>query len=242
MIKRPDVSERNRKNKGIYKINIPKEYLEKEYLSNYKSMNQISKELNVSLKCIKRRFDDFNIPLRTRSESQKGILNHTFGKKMSDDFVIYNSKSHIQNCNVKNVCGFSLGYLVAIIEGEGYFSLIKKNNNKNSGFNFTPVIGVTNTDIDLLKFVQSVIGCGKIYTRPYSKTNPKIMGNYHLNGIKNIHNLTNQLIPYLFAKREKAKTLRNYCKFILDKHKMLDDKIKYQKQIYCFVEKTNKEE
>lgn len=237
MIQRLDVSERNKKNKGIYKINIPKEYLEKEYLNNYKSMNQISKELNVSLNCIRRRFNDYSIPLRTRSESQKGFLNHAFGKQMSEDLLIYNSKSNIKECNVKNIYGFSLGYLAAIIEGEGYFSLIKKTNRKGNGFDFSPIIGVTNTDLDLLNFVQSIIGCGKVYTRVYSKTNPKIMGNYCLRGIKNVHNLANQLMPYLFAKKEKAKKVRNYCQVILDKHKLLDDKLKNQKVIYEFIQK-----
>ena len=55
------------------KSNISKEFLIKEYIRNEKSVKQIAQELKCSETPIRNRLIDYHIPMRTKSQSQKGI-------------------------------------------------------------------------------------------------------------------------------------------------------------------------
>ena len=51
------------------KIHIEKEILEKLYIDEQKSMIQIHKELGIGLNTVKRLFNEYKIPKRSRTES-----------------------------------------------------------------------------------------------------------------------------------------------------------------------------
>lgn len=62
------------------KINISKNFLIKEYLKNKKSTVQIAKIRKCNSTTIYKYLKKYNIKIRTKSESKKGILNPMYGK------------------------------------------------------------------------------------------------------------------------------------------------------------------
>ena len=58
---------------GKIKYNVAKDFLEKEYSKNKKTPVQISKIIGCGHKTIRRNLLKYNIPIRTISESSKGI-------------------------------------------------------------------------------------------------------------------------------------------------------------------------
>lgn len=65
------------------KLNITKDFLYKEYIINKKSSRQIGKELECSHRTILNYLKKYNIPIRTISEANKGLIPFSKGKHLS---------------------------------------------------------------------------------------------------------------------------------------------------------------
>ena len=69
---------------------------------------------------------------------------------------------------VKTLLPLEVGYLAALIDGEGTITLSRRNLNKHRAL----VITVSSTELSILKYVQEIIGVGKIANKRITKANP----------------------------------------------------------------------
>ena len=107
--------------------------------------------------------------------------------------------------------------VAGIIMGEGGFYLEK--NRSRGSITLAPRINITNADLALLHFCQSVIG-GKIYQlkRKTPATYPirKKIFDLVVMGQKNILTAIEKIIPYLVTLDDEARLLAEFCKRRLD--------------------------
>jgi len=104
---------------------------------------------------------------------------------------------------------FEIGFIVGLIEGEGTFNLKLRKNRKHAQPRFT----ISNTDLRLLKYAQSIIG-GRIRKQRVSKRGT-ICYALEIAKIDAIYKTLEKLIPYLITKKKQAKVMYEYCKLRL---------------------------
>ncbi len=68
---------------------------------------------------------------------------------------------------VKTLSALEVGYLAALIDGEGTITLSRRNLNKHRAL----VITVSSTELSILKYVQEITGVGKITNKRITKAN-----------------------------------------------------------------------
>ena len=96
-------------------------------------------------------------------------------------------------------------YLAGIIDGEGWITIER-------GLYY--MIGVGNTSLELLEWIQNVVGAGTIRKN-------KIYGNqkqawtYKLSGALPVHDLLKQIRKYMIIKQEKADNAISFIKKLM---------------------------
>lgn len=119
-------------------------------------------------------------------------------------------RSHV---TIKIPCEqWKLGYLAALIDGEGSISLRQKKT-KDGGDSLVPGIVIANTSRELLEWVERNFG-GTIYPRTKKK---KEGGQYkdqfiwETSRARNLYLLLNELLPFLIVKKQKAMGALEIC-------------------------------
>lgn len=190
----------------------PKIFLENLFPRHtYESIRKKVRQLNLPPQWHRWRSEEEEIlknlyPEAKRKEVMKALPRRTWGAIRARA-----EKLEIKRCKVPywldyeksklvtgDITDFELGFIVGLFEGEGYVSLHhpKKGNRSPSAS-----IGISNTNIELLKKAQSIIGGGIYYNSNKGKKTC-----YHLTVQR--HNAVlfflERLLPHLIEKREKA--------------------------------------
>ena len=108
-------------------------------------------------------------------------------------------RNKISTTKKKRMNNFQKGFIVGILEGEGCISIVrKKHPTMSCGYQLTPVVSIVNTNLELLTYIQSIIG-GKIYSK--STKNPRHKPVHHLlfNRRDLIKDLLFELLPYFIG-------------------------------------------
>lgn len=100
------------------------------------------------------------------------------------------------------------GYVAATIDDEGTMSIHTGSRPFRQHF---PIVFVTNTAFNLLQHIRTLLQGGRV--KPHQKATPKRNASWRwwLSGYQNIKMLLEELLPYLFIKRELAKLIIEYC-------------------------------
>jgi hypothetical protein len=114
--------------------------------------------------------------------------------------------------NEGKLSDFNVGYLAGIIDGEGTIGIFKSNRSKHHHVE----ISVGNTDRGIIEYVQRIIG-GNIYEsrtkNPRHRSSSKPFFSVKLNGLRNVQNALEKILPYLKSKdkKRKAQLILKYC-------------------------------
>ena len=104
---------------------------------------------------------------------------------------------------------FELGFIIGLVEGEGSITLGRGICKNPQRFSLHPRFFITNTDMILLKKVQSIIG-GTIFKKEKrQKINHKSGFKLCIDG-KKVKTLLLKLEPYLISKRKQCQLLLEY--------------------------------
>lgn len=106
---------------------------------------------------------------------------------------------------------FDLGYISGFIDGEGYIGICKNRQSKvKRGFSYICVLSIGNTDLEVLKYIKEIFGCGYIIQEK-KYTNRSTIYRYRIysNSLRNI-------LPKL-----KLKIKQNDQKLVLEALKLI---------------------
>lgn len=99
-----------------------------------------------------------------------------------------------------------LGYLGGCIDGEGTFVIAKNRNRMN------PVLNVSNTKIEMPKWLQRITKIGRIYDDTYRKCEKhKTTYKWEVSTINHLRGLLPVIIPGLIIKRRQAEIMFEFC-------------------------------
>lgn len=94
---------------------------------------------------------------------------------------------------------------------EGLIGIYKTKRSKGYALQYTPRIGVDNTNEQLLKKFADLVGYGKIYRhRRYSST-WKDLWNWNVYNLKECKRFCEEVLPYLPAKQRQAELVLKFC-------------------------------
>ena len=105
-------------------------------------------------------------------------------------------------------------YIAGMIDTDGSFSVKKQVQNKGTHVRnprYLPVISIASTDSRALNYLRENCNLGKIYVPRNKATN---CGFHYVYGIYSKHEciaFINKILPYLRAKQEQARILRDFC-------------------------------
>lgn len=108
---------------------------------------------------------------------------------------------------VNRLTATDAAYIAGIVDGEGTVSLTRRHRNENRQL----VVSISNTDLDLLRFLKARIGAGRITNKRTYQHNHMASGTY---SISNRHalQLLAQIYPYLRTYRARR------AKLVLEKY------------------------
>ena len=114
---------------------------------------------------------------------------------------------------MNNINNFDAGFIIAMIEGEGSFSLIKKISKKKGKFSLQPIISTGNYEHILLETMKNNLKVGAIHPSGKGWV-------YQITGMETIIKVLTWMIPKLLTKRKKTKAilLKEYCESRLEKN------------------------
>jgi len=172
---------------------IDKETLESLYLRDGLTTYEIAEKLHCSKTKVLNWLHIHNMPIRPSSSMVSDTLRFT--KKLSL---------------------FELGWISALIDGEGHIMLMKQPSRTNS---FSASVGITNTSKELLEKVRDTLGVGSIIYNKYSGEYKAYRDLFRIElfGRRDILALLEQIMPYLIIKRKQATLLIDYCKLRIAK-------------------------
>ena len=112
------------------------------------------------------------------------------------------------------------GYIAGFWDAEGTISITKNKHwcNRN-GFSLRPRLAVFNTNLDVIKYIQSKVG-GKMSRFRQRSSKHKICYKLVINLRKYMIEVLVLIKDYLRVKKECAETLLEYCKLRDDKYKL----------------------
>jgi len=171
--------------KGHFKVNISPEKLKELHLVEGKSCYQIAKELGVSRSTVLRYLKRMGIPHRTFK---------VIGKKLPE---------------------WACGYVAGMIDGEGTVTVLKYRNRKRNIIRYEPRIFIDNTNIDLLKKIREICGCGSLYKQTSKKQESRQNPLYRLSLSSDcLRSILPQILPYLICKRRQAEILMEVLQYV----------------------------
>ena len=105
-------------------------------------------------------------------------------------------------------------FIAGFIEGEGNISLIKsKNKSSLNGVALSPTVCITNTNIEMLKYILDICKIGHLHTflrkRKQEHKNKSIL---QLRKKSDVLSFLIEIEPYLVAKRSRALLLMEFCR------------------------------
>jgi len=117
--------------------------------------------------------------------------------------------------SVVDLESFSLGYLAAIIDGEGSISLFTRN--RGSYDDFLPYVEISNTEKEIIESARDMADVGEVYETP-RKTEHKTIYRLCIRRQHDIVLLLERVKPFLMSKRKQrlAELLIEYCLIRLD--------------------------
>jgi len=101
-----------------------------------------------------------------------------------------------------------LGYIAGVIDGEGTIGL--RGSIKGRPHWYCPHIMIGNSNLEMLKFIQKLIG-GRIYTRKFPDTNNKNCYTINWQSIADVDRILRLILPLLIVKRPQAELLLAWC-------------------------------
>lgn len=110
-------------------------------------------------------------------------------------------------------------YVAGLIDGEGYVALhrTKTKFKEKEYISYRPIVTITNTVLEPLKFVQSYFG-GKIVLKKPTGCMKKICYSVRFRG-KHSKLILEEVLPYLIIKKQKAIELLEYVNIRYGKNK-----------------------
>ena len=93
-------------------------------------------------------------------------------------------------------------YIAGLIDGEGTITLSRKHRNENRQL----VVSISSTEINMLKYVQEVVGAGKITNKRTYRSNHTPSGTYQISNRQAL-DLLKQIAPYLKSYKAERATL-----------------------------------
>ncbi|PIU47109.1 hypothetical protein COS93_00750 [bacterium (Candidatus Gribaldobacteria) CG07_land_8_20_14_0_80_33_18] len=129
---------------------------------------------------------------------------------------------------VKRLSTPESAYIAALIDGEGTISLTRHN---KSGYR-RPEVGISNTELKLLKWIKNLIGAGQISLKRSHNKKHAMCYTYKICN-RQAFNLLAQISSYLRTyKRKRAKLiLKNYKKLTLRNGKYSQKLLKQKKRL-----------
>lgn len=125
-------------------------------------------------------------------------------------------------------------WLAGFMDGDGWFGLYKNKKSKSGSWNYVPVMGIQNTNKEIIDEIGSWFDCGSFATRIYKSPgweNRRNSFKYVNQDSIEILEIISLMIPYLKVKRERAELLLEY----------LEKRVKWMKEGRKRTEKEKKE-
>ena len=99
-------------------------------------------------------------------------------------------------------------YLAGIIDGEGTITLTRKHKNQTP----SPQISVSNTNLELLEYVQRVTGCGHIRAKSRSKPHHRQSWHWQTHTVSHNLRILEEIRPFLLVKKQQADLILKHYK------------------------------
>jgi hypothetical protein len=104
-------------------------------------------------------------------------------------------------------------YIAGFVDGEGHISVVRRIKSGRNGFNYAPVIMITNTNKKVLELIRENIGGRLIESISItSYTDRDKIFRITINKSELVVDVLNKIIPYLIIKKEQAILVRDFCK------------------------------
>ena len=98
-------------------------------------------------------------------------------------------------------------YFAGIIDGEGTITLTRKHNNQMP----SPLLSVSNNNLELLEYIQGITNCGKIRAKKKAKPHHNQSWQWQTNSVNNILRVLEEIKAFLRVKKPQANLiLRHY--------------------------------
>ena len=132
---------------------------------------------------------------------------------------IYARNMEIKYVKIDDLKFSELGWLAGIIDGEGSigFKRSKQNRQKKTYIRYSPLIQISNCDVCLLNEVKRILDLIKVrysfWMKKENQRNPQWQnsGNISIYSFKDARKFLEIILPYLIAKKERAKILLEFC-------------------------------
>lgn len=108
---------------------------------------------------------------------------------------------------------FYIGYLLGIMDGEGSFQL-----GKDGKGHYVPEITIANTNEEIVRLVVECfrqIGFPVYIWKANGRENHKPVYRMMVKGIRRVNRVLEYLLKYEFAKKDRAKILKEFCEYRL---------------------------
>jgi intein/homing endonuclease len=107
---------------------------------------------------------------------------------------------------VKNLFREDAAYIAGLVDGEGTVALSRRHRHENRQL----VVSISNTDIELLKYVLKIIGAGRITRKRTYSDNHTLSATYTINNRQAL-GLLEQIVSYLRTyKAQRAKMILDH--------------------------------
>jgi LAGLIDADG endonuclease len=111
---------------------------------------------------------------------------------------------------------FNLGWIIAFLEGEGWFIINKQKQNKNR-LRYVPVIGVNTTSSRMINQIGEILSKWEVGywvgKRRFLETKNKNQYVINIRGFKRCIKLLNIITPYMNEKKKQAELLSEYINY-----------------------------
>ena len=137
------------------------------------------------------------------------------GKPLEPEVLIMQKSEGLGN-QQERLDSFSVGYLIGMIEAEGYICISKKSNKANTK-GFRPVIGITNANLNILDRIQSVLKDFRVghYISPVGSGNSLNCVSLTITGYKRCFRFLEVFKDLFTGKKRQANLMYEYCKYRL---------------------------
>ena len=99
-------------------------------------------------------------------------------------------------------------YLAGIIDGEGTVTLTRRHKNQTP----SPQISVSNTDLELLEYIQHVTNCGRIQAKKKSQSHHQQSWHWQTHSVSASLHILEEIRPFLRVKKQQADLIIKHYK------------------------------